>query len=130
MFGIDWTYEDNFNALVKAESRGSYTSLTHAAASVRRDVIASIERSPYASKPGRPIHTRKGLMRRAILFSVDQSKREAVIGSRYSVVDTVGEPHEKGVPYRNRMYPKRSFMLPGLLRAVPRMVGNFSGSMG
>lgn len=69
-------------------------------------------------------------MRRAILFHVDLVRREAVIGPRHSVVETVGEPHEKGVPYYGRNYPKRPFMLPGLLRAVPRMVGNFSGSMG
>lgn len=130
MFGIDWNIHDDFDKLLKAEARGSYNSLTHAAASLRRDVIASIERSPYPSKAGRPIHTRKGLMKKAIMYQVDSSINEAVIGPRFSIVETVGEPHEKGRPYYGRNYPKRSFMLPGLLRAVPRMAQHWSGSIG
>lgn len=130
MFGIEHRVEDNFREVVDKVNKGNFNSLTHAAASIRRDVISTIERSPYPSEPGTPIHTRRGLAKKAMWFNVSKEDQDAVIGTRYSVIQSSGEPHEKGVPYKGRRYPKRAFVMPGFLRAIPRMAGYWSGSIG
>lgn len=130
MFGIEFHSRDDWKGLEQKALKGNYRSLGHAAASIRRDVLSTIERSPEYAAVGTPIHTRKGLMKKAIRFEVNKEYQDAVIGPRYSVVETSGEPHEKGVPYMGRNYPKRAFMMPGLLRALPRLTAYWSGSIG
>lgn len=118
---IDIQILDKFADLARAVNRGSFRSLNHAAASIRKAAIAGILIHPDPSPVGTPVHSRYGLFKAAILYSVDKDKQDAVIGTRYSMVDDSGEPHEKGTFYRGQQFDKRPFMQPALLRSIPRL---------
>jgi hypothetical protein len=97
----------------KAEA-GTFRSLNHAAAAIRLTARHSIRRSPKESAAGTPPHTRRGLLKRALLYKVDKARMTAVIGPAYSVAGRSGSAHEFGGKYYGRKYPKRQFMGPAL----------------
>jgi hypothetical protein len=97
----------------KAEA-GTFRSLNHAAAAIRLTARRSIRRSPKESASGTPPHTRRGLLKRSLLYNVDKAKMRAVIGPAYSIVGRSGSAHEFGGKYYGRKYPTRSFMGPAL----------------
>jgi hypothetical protein len=97
----------------KAEA-GTFRSLNHAAAAIRLTARRSIRRSPKESAAGTPPHTRRGLLKRALLYNVDKAKMTAVIGPAYSIAGRSGSAHEFGGKYYGRKYPKRSFLGPAL----------------
>ena len=93
---------------------GSFKSLNHAAAAIRLTARRSIRRSKKESAPGTPPNTRRGLMKRAIVYNLDKMKMVAVIGPAYSIAGKSGKAHEFGGMYFGRKYPKRPFMAPAL----------------
>jgi hypothetical protein len=97
----------------KAEA-GTFRSLNHAAAAIRLTARRSIRRSPKESAAGTPPYTRRGLLKRALLYNVDKAKMTAVIGPAYSIAGRSGSAHEFGGKYYGRKYPKRSFLGPAL----------------
>ncbi|MFA6716535.1 MAG: hypothetical protein WC082_12590 [Victivallales bacterium] len=107
----------------KAEA-GTFKSLNHAAAAIRLTARHSIRRSPKESAAGTPPHTRRGLLKRALLYKVDKAKMSAVIGPAYSVAGRSGSAHEFGGKYYGRKYPKRQFMGPAL-RENKRRISSF-----
>ena len=120
---------------------GSFRSLGHAAASIRKDAVASIQPGEGPSAAGTPPHThtqtltkkgktKKGHLPRSIAYAVDKSRQEAVIGPRASVVGEAGAAHELGETYMGDDYEERPFMGPALERAIPRLPGEFTGSIG
>lgn len=133
MLGMKVTVVDRTSRLKKAADRGVFQSIRHAAASLRKDVQASIESAPKGqpSAPSTPVHTHnRAFFRRGILYSVSEDRKSAVIGPAFSKVGTVGAAHEFGGEYRGQTFPQRSFMGPGLVRAIPRFAGEFAGSIG
>ena len=98
----------------KKADAGTFKSLNHAAAAIRLTARRSIRRSPKKSSSGKPPHTRRGLLKRALLYNVDKAKMRAVIGPAYSIAGRSGSAHEFGGKYYGRKYPKRSFMGPAL----------------
>jgi hypothetical protein len=110
----------------KAEA-GTFRSLNHAAAAIRITARRSIRRSPKESSAGTPPHTRRGLLKRALLYNVDKSRMRAVIGPAYSIAGRFGSAHEFGGKYYGRKYPARSFMGPALKiqsKRIPRIWAN------
>jgi hypothetical protein len=97
----------------KAEA-GIFRSLNHAAAAIRITARRSIRRSPKESTAGTPPHTRRGLLKRSLLYNVDKAKMRAVIGPAYSIAGRSGSAHEFGGKYYGRKYPKRAFLGPAL----------------
>jgi hypothetical protein len=97
----------------KAEA-GTFRSLNHAAAAIRLTARRSIRRSPKESSAGTPPHTRRGLLKRSLLYNVDKAKMRAVIGPAYSIAGRSGSAHEFGGKYYGRNYPKRAFLGPAL----------------
>jgi hypothetical protein len=107
----------------KAEA-GTFKSLNHAAAAIRLTARRSIRRSPKKSSSGTPPHTRRGLLKRSVLYNVDKAKMTAVIGPAYSIAGRSGSAHEFGGKYYGRKYPKRSFLGPALKaneRRLPKL---------
>ncbi|MDD5699445.1 MAG: hypothetical protein PHH77_12595 [Victivallaceae bacterium] len=107
----------------KAET-GTFRSLNHAAAAIRLTARRSIRRSPKESTAGTPPHTRRGLLKRSLLYNVDKAKMTAVIGPAYSIAGRSGSAHEFGGKYYGRKYPKREYMGPALRtneRRLPKL---------
>lgn len=148
MIGANVKITDETHKVVQAVERAKYRSLNHAAASIRKEAIASIKTAPKAerrrarrrggkivararhaaSPPGTPPYTQRGQMRRAIVYHA--TKTEAVIGPRRSIVGTAGKAHELGGRYKDQTYPKRPFMGPATVKNLDRFAASFSGSLG
>lgn len=113
--------------LWQAANKGSFRSLSHAAASLRRTAQRSIHKRPGPALAGTPPHTRNERLRKAILYSVDRRAGSAVIGPTRSMIGPAGAAHEHGGPFRGRDYPARPFMGPALRATqsrLPRMWAN------
>ena len=108
---------------------GSVRSLGHAEAALRLTARRSIRQSVRASAPGRPPHTRRGLLRQAVLYAVEKGRERALIGPAHSFVGRSAGAHEFGGRYRRQVYPKRPLMGPALARLVPRLPAFWAGSI-
>lgn len=108
---------------------GSIKALGHAAAAIRLTARRSIKRSPTYSDPGKPPHTRRGLLREAVLYAVERDAVRAVIGPTYEKVGTSASAHEFGGRYRGDRYPARPFMGPALEAIRPRLPGFWAASV-
>ncbi len=128
MIGAKVTVIDNTPAVKAASDRATITSLSKAGFVIRREILASIERSDKPSEPGEPIHTRRGLARKAVAYAVDKQAQTVVIGPRFTVVGRSIEPHEHGGPYKGVNYPKRPTAAPALARVAPRLGPMFKHS--
>lgn len=129
MIGATVKIEMQHHRVQEAVDRGAYRGLGHAAASLRLIARRSIRTSKQPASAGSPPHTRRGLIRRAILFSVDKPAQEAVIGPAASIAGPSGDPHEHGGRFRGRTYDPRPFMGPALEAAAPRLPDNWANSV-
>ncbi len=115
--------------VVKAARSGSFTSLGHAAASIRLQARHSIRKSKKPSQAGTPPNTRKGRLRNAIKYAVSKTPPSAVIGPDVEVVGTSGKAHEFGGRYKKEHYDKRPFMGPALEKTKDRLPAFWAGSV-
>ena len=99
------------DGLVARIARAGRDILRRAGAYVRRVAQRKVVTSPKPSTPGQPPHSRKGLLKRAILFASDG---ERSVGESASA-------HEFGGKYRRERYPKRPLMGPALKESAPRL---------
>lgn len=141
MIGLLVTIVDYTKRVAEAAQKEKYKSLAHAAASIRKDEMASFVPSDVASKPGTPPNTRirivksgknkgkhrVGQIASATAFDVDAST--AAIGPRKSIVGTSAKAHEFGGVYKQATYPERSFALPALQRNTYRFAEEWRGSI-
>jgi len=130
MFGASVHFVDYFYRVTNAEKVAEFRNLGHASATIRRDVITSIKVDPEPSPVGTPVHSRAGLFKSSLFYDVSHLNVDAVIGLAYSRVAISGEPHEKGTFYKGYKYRKRPFMLPGLMKSLPRLSAYWEGSIG
>jgi len=100
---------------------GAVRSLHHAAAALRLIARRSIRRRKTAAPPGQPPHTRRGQLRRAILYHVDRARTQALIGPSAEFIGRSAAAHEFGGKYRGAEYPARPFMGPALEKLRPRL---------
>lgn len=150
MFRVTAIIEDRIvQAIDPKVEEANFRNFGHAAASIRKAAIQSIERAPVEqrrgpkrrggarvsrarqipSKPGTPPHTGpRRILKKAILFDADEEG--AIIGPAYSLVGESMEAHEFGGEYRGQEYPERPFMGPALDDKLDRLIGNWSGSVG
>lgn len=91
----------------------------------RRTIRTSKKKAPAGQQP----HTRRGQLRRAIVFDVESSGPSAMIGPRASFVGIAGAEHETGKQYRQTKLPQRPYMKPALTVVGPRMVGFWADSL-
>ncbi len=76
--------------------RGAVSSVREGAKMIRREARRKITRSPDASPAGTPPHTRKGKMRSAMIYSVDQRDESSYVGFSYAHFLRIGATHELG----------------------------------
>ncbi len=113
----------------RAAKKGSIESLGHAGAAIRLTARRSIRRSEKPSTPGKPPHTRKGQMKRAIVYAVEKERGDVVVGPDYAVVGPAGMAHEHGGRFRGTKYEKRPFMGPALEKVKDRLPRKWAGSV-
>ena len=70
--------------------------LRKAAYQVRKAARRAVKRSKQYSRPGSPPHTRKGQLRRAILYGVDNNQALAVVGPAAHLISDIARYHEYG----------------------------------
>ena len=121
---------DRLARVKAAADKAGYRNLGHAAASLRKTAVESIETSDEPSAPGEPPHTRRGQLPRAIRFDVDRTNQEAVIGPRASVVGEAGAAHEFGEEFRGTDYDERPYMGPALDASLDRFAADWKGTIG
>jgi len=129
MIGIRSRSRFDIEIVRKRAEQGSFHSLAHAAAAIRLTARRSIRRSKSYSAPGTPPHTRRGLLRGAIVYGVERHRDRALVGPTYERVGTSAMAHEFGGRYRKERYPKRPFMGPALEKLTPRLPGFWAGSV-
>jgi hypothetical protein len=146
MIGITARARFNAGRVKDAAARANFTGLSHAAAAIRLTARRSIKKAPKArgrdaqgrfksagktqpSPPGKPPHTRKGQIKRAILYSVDRKAGHAFIGPTYEAMGMSASAHEFGGRFRGQRYRKRAFMGPALKENVPRLPRMWAGSV-
>ena len=101
--------------------RAIVNGLGHAGALIRKIARQSIKPGAKASAAGQPPHTRRGQLKRAILFTVERKAERVVIGPAAEMVGDSGKAHEFGGLFRGQRYPIRPFMRPALDESLPRL---------
>ncbi len=115
--------------LQRRARHGNFQAMGHAAAAIRLTARRSIRRRQKPSRPGDPPHTRKGQLRRAIIYHVDRQRQRAVIGPAYTGVGRSAISHEFGGHYRRERFPRRAFMGPALERNRDRLPQHWRASI-
>lgn len=130
MIGAIYKQANKIDRVQRAADRGLVRGLFRRAASLRKHTVASIDRSKEPSQPGQPIHTRRGLARRAYRFHVDRQQLEAVVGPRGSVVGDVMQTMEQGGERFGTYIEARPTIGPQLEENAKKYPGDFAGSIG
>ena len=107
------------DGLVARIARAGREILRRAGAYVRRVAQRKVVTSPKASPPGSPPHSRKGLLKRAILFGSDGDS-SVLVGPGFNLGPSMAA-HEFGGKYRRERYPKRPLMGPALKESAPHV---------
>lgn len=118
-FGVRIEFDDA--GLHRAMKHAGRKALGRAGAYVRRTARNSVRRSKDASAAGTPPNTRRGLVRNAVLFGVENDGRSVVIGPAKSFVGISMTAHEFGGRFRGRNYPARPLMGPALRQSAPKL---------
>jgi len=121
MVGTRVRIEFDPDAVREAVRRGGLKSLRQAGAYVRKAAQHSVRKAPKASAVGTPPHTRKGLLKRSLLFGVEPHRMAVVIGPAFQFVGISMTAHEFGGTFRRRRYPKRPLMGPTLQKTAPNI---------
>ena len=129
MFGMRGRSRFDGPKVKRKADKGSFENLNHAAAAIRLTARRSIRRNPKKSSAGTPPHTRRGLLKRALLYKVEKQRLSAVIGPAYTIAGKSGQAHEFGTKYYGRKYPRRSFMGPALSSNQKRISKFWSASI-
>lgn len=121
--------ENRFDRVKSAEERATFKNLGHAGAVVRKISSRSITKGARRrqgsdkqkpSDPGKPPRTRRGGLKKAILFGFE-GKDHVLIGPSVDLVGDSGSAHEHGGKFRGQTYPRRPFMQPGLEKLYPQI---------
>lgn len=116
-------HEVEFDAdgLVARAAKASVDVLRRKGAYIRRVAQSKVRQSRNPSQPGEPPHTRRGALKRGILFGVDRRTGSVVVGPSIRFVGTSMQAHEFGGGYKRERYPKRPLMGPSLRESAPHL---------
>ena len=116
-------HEVEFDAdgLVARAAKASVDVLRLMGAYIRRAAQSKVRQSRNPSQPGEPPHTRRGALKRGILFGVDRRTNSVVVGPSIRFVGTSMQAHEFGGGYKRERYPKRPLMGPSLRESAPHL---------
>lgn len=126
-----WTAVSRIDRVLEQIRKDKIRALQRTAFAIRKTAQQSIRtgRRGRASAPGTPPHTRRGQLRRSILYAVDKDRMEAVIGPASNLFSDVGGAHEYGGIFRGQRYPARPFMGPALEPNINKFTDALAGSM-
>ena len=116
-------HEVEFDAdgLVARAAKASVDVLRRMGAYIRRVAQSKVRQRRNPSQPGEPPHTRRGALKRGILFGVDRRTNSVVVGPSVRFVGTSMQAHEFGGGYKRERYPKRPLMGPSLRESAPHL---------
>ena len=117
------------DGLVAWIARASREFLKRAGAYVRRVAQRKVVTSPKPSLPGQPPHSRRGLLKRGLLFGVEPDGESVLVGPGFRFVGESMSAHEFGGKYRKERYPKRPLMGPSLKESVPHLAKMWDGAV-
>jgi phage gpG-like protein len=129
MIDVKVTTKKSFDKVKAKAQQGNFKSLGHAAASIRLIARRSIRRRKSTAMPGSPPNTRRGQLKRSIMYSLDKQRGVAIIGPDFDVVGAAGKAHEFGGRFRRERYPKRPFMGPALEKVRDRLPPMWANSI-
>ena len=121
MTGTKVRVEFDDAGVISKVRKGSLKALRRVGAYVRKSARNAVSRSSKASSPGTPPHTRRGLLKRSILFGVEKNRTAVVIGPAKTFIGISMTAHEFGGVYRRRKYPRRPLMGPALVKTAPAL---------
>ncbi len=107
--------------ILVAVKQGNLAALRRSGAYIRKSARNKVFQSSRSSSPGTPPNTRRGLLKRSLLFGVEKQKQSVVIGPAEKFIGTAMIAHEYGGRYRKRRYPKRPLMGPTLSRTANKL---------
>ena len=113
--------EFDADGLVARVAKASLAVLRRMGAYIRRVAQSKVRQSRNPSQPGEPPHTRRGALKRGILFGVEKRRQSVLIGPGFRFVGESMSAHEFGGKYRRERYPKRPLMGPTLKESAPRL---------
>jgi len=113
--------EFDAGGLVARVAKASVDVLRRMGAYVRKVAQSKVRTSPDAAPPGSPPHSRRGLLRKAILFGVEKDGPTVFVGPSFRLVGTSASAHEFGGSYKKERYPARPLMGPSLEESIPRL---------
>ena len=139
MIGLQVQIIDQMQKVADAAKQAEFKNLGHAAATIRKTEMESIQDAPGPSPPGTPPHThtsgvtksgktRRGVLPQSIAYAVDGDS--AIIGPRFSVVGDAAAAMEFGGEFRGDEYPERPFAAPALEQNLDRLAQDWAGSIG
>ena len=118
---VKMRFELDSRRLLGIINKANYKALRSAGAYVRKTAQNAVFKSKHASEEGTPPHTRRGLLKRSILFGADKNRMSVVVGPAKKFVGLSMTAHEFGGMYRRRRYPKRPLMGPTLNKTAPQL---------
>lgn len=121
MFKTKVKIKDSTKIVAEKAKKASIEKLGHAGAALRLVVRRSIRVRKKPSPVGLPPHSRKGLLRRAIMYAVEKALQTVVVGPDFDVIADAGKAHEFGGKFRKERYDKRPYMGPGLAKVKDRL---------
>jgi len=119
----------DFDAVLKRARESTFKNLGYIGGVTRKIAQNSIKIDPKPSAPGTPPHSRKGLLKKAILYVVDKDKQSVIIGPTANVVGPAAEPHEHGGEFRGQVYAPRPFMGPALTKTLTKIDSMWKNSI-
>ena len=129
MVGMKVRTRDEIRKVIARAKKANIENLGHAGGTIRKVAQHSIKKSPEPSASGTPPHTRRGLLRKSILYAVEKAQNRVVIGPSVRIVGPAGMPHEFGGRFRKERYPKRPFMGPALEQVRERLPKHWEASI-
>lgn len=106
-----------------------YERMRKAGEVVAKEAEDSIEISDKPSRPGRPVHSRRGKAKRAIRVEVDEDTLTTDVGFTASEIGDLMAVHEHGGRRGKRKYEPRPVMGPALDRSVDQLTSGFEDSL-
>jgi hypothetical protein len=129
MIGLKVRTRSEVPKLLRKLRRRNIRNLAHAGAAIRLVARRSIRKSPNPARPGRPPHTRRGLLRKSVLYAVDKPRSRVLIGPSARIAGPSAMPHEFGGRFRSERYDRRPFMGPALEKTKERLPRMWAASV-
>lgn len=107
--------------LIARVAQASIAVLKRMGAYVRTVARRKVHLSDKPSLPNSPPHSRRGALKRSILFGVEKRERTVLIGPGFRFIGTSLAAHEFGGKYKKEHYPKRPLMWPSLKESTPHL---------